>query len=400
MNTVFFRGFIPNSNKRVFDLIDINSDNPFTILAESRNYPDIITSLFYAKVLPCEKHRVFGLLYQIDLYQNVWRILEVLHELVPKKYGKLPLSWYYMIDYLGDKSFHRHIKNISSGEKKIYQLCYAALEHLLDFMVNQIDGKFKMIEDQITWEDISFLLVKIINLLSTSICSCHQLTIYDNQLLDRIKIRYSMVVRSQLNDLINQIPVWTSTDYRDIEIKNYFKRLEDLFLNPPEKAFRRRAKSITLPYDLLNETKRINYIHRKINHIGDYYFNGDSIVSNYYMLGLEEALPIVYHVKSSVNQCYVCDRNVLEPYHPVKIMNGVITELPSTTIQLEYPIIHRCGYCKKGKYELLADNDKIVLARHYKWMTFLSGFYDLNSELSNIPFDVAKIIILMYQYVR
>ena len=405
MNTVFFIGFKPNSNKRVYDIIDINSDNPFTALSESlpMHYYYSHHTIFTYRVLHCDKHEIYGLLNLIDSYQNVWRVLEVLHYLVPKTYGKLPLSWYYMIDYLGDKSFHRDIKNIPTGHRKIYLLCYNALEHLLAYLVNGTDGKFHMNNINVDWSHIKLILIEIVNLLiADKICICHKHITY-HPFLDGIKREFPIVIRSQLNEWLNNIPLlWENDqDYNQSEVKKkYYTLLDQLLSNPPEKAIRRRAKSIHLPYDLLNESKRMDYIKRKISyHYTDDYFNGEHCVPNTYMLGIEEPLPELYHIKSSSNQCYVCDVSLLENYSHVKIINGVITEFNQDQkfTQVQYPMTHRCVKCKKGKYGII---NNYILARHYKWMTFLCGFYDLNSNLCHLPLDVANVIILIYQYIR
>ena len=134
----------------------------------------------------------------------------------------------------------------------------------------------------------------------------------------------------------------------------------------------------------------------------NYFFDGKKSVPDCYnMLGSKEEPPTVYHVISPYNQCFVCDMDITKDDYYVTIINGVITETMGNLNQNVLPLIRRCQECKLGKYGMpITSNNMTILARHYKWMTFLSGFYDVGSCLSDIPFDVAKLIILLYEYIR
>lgn len=407
MNQLYWMGFKPNSNKKVINIIDINAENPFTILAESRqgNSYDINNALLISRLSTCEQHEVFMLLHNIDIYQNVWRILEVLHYLIPKKYGKLPLSWYYMIDYLGSKSFHKEIRNIDTGNREIYNLCLIALENLINFIVDGIDGKFIYTNIRATWQDINLKLIRIVNLLTIDRkCNCHKPIIYNDTLLDHIKRNYQVMVRNQINTWLNHILIkWDNLayDYNESDVKTqYLKQLNILFSNPPEKAFRRRAKLIDFPYDLLPESTRLNYIKSRIGdskYQGTYNFKGE-FANDMTMLGLNEEIPSLFYVHAALNQCFVCDQKLYNNYNHA---NGTIIERSQHENSFVYPMIHRCETCKLGKYGgLIINNKTCVMARHYKWMTFWIGFYDLNSLLSLIPLDVANIILLLYQQLR
>ncbi len=410
MNTLYWTGFKPNSNKKVIQIIDINAENPFTNLSESRSghIYDMTASLLSMRLENCDKHEVFMLLNHIDVFQNVWRILEVLHYLIPKKYGKLPLSWYYMIDYLGSKDFHKEIKNIETGQRKIYNFCFIALENLLDFMVDAIDGKFKYTDLKATWQDISLKLIRIVNLLTIERkCDCHQPIVYNDLILDQVKRNYPYIIRNQINTWINDVFIeWDNLayDYNESTVKtNYLNKLKLLFNNPPEKAFKRQAKLMTLPYDLLKESTRLHYIKGRIGdsrYQSTYNDNGEH-TQDRMMLGLNEALPTLFYVNAETNQCFVCDQKIYNNYNSVRIINGVIHEALQHGNSFIYPLIHRCESCKLGKYrDLITSNQTCIMARHYKWMTFWTGFFDVKSLLSIIPLDVAKTIVILYEKIR
>ena len=438
MNTQFFIGFQPNSNKKVHNLININTENPFTSLSQSsQTSPHYINkSLLNVKLLSCEKHEIFALLDGIDSYKNVWRIMEILHIAVPKKYGKLPESWHDMIDLLKSPVFHRDITNIQSGQRKIKNLCYVALEHLIHFMVDGEDVEpdigpvnlditkktkrtkkpvkvSRFIFDNKTnyhWQDISLKLIQIVNMLTMDReCTCNDFRIYDDVLLDAIKQHHELVVRNQLSTWLNKIHIlWDNLiyDYNETDVKKeYYRKLDQLFRNPPEKAMPKYAKSIPLSYDLLKEGSRLNYIKRRIHdnrHQTYYLENGEERPNNFFMLGIAEPIPVLYTVNAPVNHCFVCDVNLFKNYYQVNIHQGMIMEIQTDNHRnFIHSIIERCTECKNGKYgQAITNNDMVIMARHYKWMTFYSGFYDKHSILANVPFDVAKLIILLYQQAR
>lgn len=130
-----------------------------------------------------------------------------------------------------------------------------------------------------------------------------------------------------------------------------------------------------------------------------YYFDGNNMVNNMFILGINEPLPDLYDVNFPINQCYVCDIKL--DYYRLTVLNSIIQEATYPPHIASYPLTQRCQICKKGKYGMVMTNNiSFIMARHYKWMTFLSGFYDLNSDLSNLPIDIANVIILLYQYIR
>ena len=68
---------------------------------------------------------------------------------------------------------------------------------------------------------------------------------------------------------------------------------------------------------------------------------------------------------------------------------------------IEYQITHRCNKCIKGKYGKPFIKDKTcIMARHYKWMSFYTGYYDSQSILKFIPSELMWHIIMFYQYIR
>jgi hypothetical protein len=419
ITTITGSGFQPNSNKKIYHVFKTTDKNPFTVLAESTSecpyYRDEL-ELLLIKILPCEKHEIYGLLHNIDSYRNVWRILEVLHYILPKKYNIMPKFWQQMIKHLAAKAFHRDIKNMATGETKILNFCYVVLEHLLDFMINKNDGQFNMNNDppNHNWRDISILCNKIVSFLADNdyLCSCNEPRDYPSRLLDNIKSRHKTLIRTKLEKWLNTIDiVWDNLegDYNEpIVKKGYLDKVNKLYYNPPEKAIKTYAKVIPWAYDLLPESLKLEYIKMRIYNSTYHIYYDDKNVersNNEYYLGDDEEIPVLRYINAIPNQCFVCDTNLFKNHRTVSINKGVITEIESQYNGYRtytHPIIHRCeAVCKKGKYgQPILNNDEVILARHYKWMTFYAGFYDTKCILANVPFDIAKLIIVIYQTVR
>ena len=407
MNTTFSRGFQPNSNKRIHHHFKTNADNPFTSLSQSEpdSYYAVLSSVFTIKTMHCPQHQVYALLHLLDITQNVWRILEVLHYLLKNK----PKFWTEMINQLSDKKFHRGIHNTETGQRKIYNFCDSVLSCLLCCMVDHLNKPFVISDYNVQWSDISLKLIRIVNLLTIdTTCTCNQ-NPYPDKLLDCIKSNYPKVIRSNLASLLNKVEIdWHKRvyDYQEEKVKgNFITKLNLLLQNPPEQAISRKINLIPLSYDFLSESSRIDFIRHYDTRSSRLYNSSKNDVTHlgeYYMLGVDEFLPSLYKVSFPKNQCFVCDTLLMDEFYPIVCSNKGMVEHPIYTMpQFTYPITHRCIKCKKGKYGPPIDsNQTCLLARHYKWMTFYAGFKEKQCLLSMLPIDVAKVIILEYLRIR
>jgi hypothetical protein len=405
--------FIPNSSSKISNHI-IDLKNPFSKIANIIDgcYPrlhlqnqELFLMILYEKIIQCNKHKYIALSINIDKGKNIWRMLENMHSILFNNFDYIPKKWQSLIILLKSTKFNNGIKNRENGILQIYSLTYSALNFIEDFVINNIDDDKEFIYDKNFGVNFDILMSKYQTILEKFIinceipCTCNNYKIFPDNIKNTINDKYIRVHINIINDMLNDTAIeYNISDYE----QNYMKSTYNLLCKPPFKTIRVYHKIINISYDILPEKGRIDYVKNLVRNRTNeniYYDHNYNETRNFNSDIIENTeIPFIYKITNKMNKCFVCDHDLLSDYNYVNISNNNIIEtdkLNVLTIGITYPIICRCRNCKNGRYgSLLLNNDHVIMARNYKWMTFYLGL------INTMPKDILWVIIMLYQNFR
>ena len=402
--------FIPNSSNKISPYI-IDIKNPFSKVANIIDgiYPrlsldkELLLTILYEKIIHCKNHKYIALSINIDKGKNIWRMLEVIHLILSDHFDYIPKQWQSLITLLKSTKFNNGIKNRNDGLLQIYSLTYSALNLFNDFVTNNIDDDKEFVYDKNFNIDFLVLFSKYQEVLDIFItkyltsCTCNNYIIFSDNIKNKVKEEYVKKPLNIINDILNS----TSINYNVLYYQLiYIRSTIDLLRKPPLKTINTNNKIINISYDILPQLTRIDYL-KKLIHCrtsGDIYYDRNyNETTNHNIKIIEGTMrPFIYKITNKINKCFVCDNNLLSEYNYAGVIDNNITESNTLNIlNIVYSIICRCINCKNGKYgNLLLNNDHVIMARNYKWITFYLSLIDI------IPKDILWTIIMLYQNIR
>lgn len=394
-------GFVPNRSKRVSDFYTIDwrainaGANPFSKISAMgndvcRRAAPFDVRVLFCKMRGCLRHRVLAQLLNIELHENPWRILEVLHEIVMTKCGRaLPESWRDVIKTFGP-SFHSGIKNKEAGRDKVNRVTYCALCWVAKYCANvNTDDIFAVRDVNANWSLIvdrlySFVTVYVGELMNN--CTCNDYRVFDNNIVNEIVERYSYapdIVQTKINSIAIDFDL---TDYRQA----FCDSINRIWWRMPRTL---RSASRAVKYDMVPEPHRIEYI--------------KSIILGNRNLPVIDECGAAQCIDRTVNTCFVCDCDLFPNAYSAYIRCDEIAEARGefitsiTSIPPRYNILQRCHKCLNGKFGApISSSRNAIMARHHKWMSFYCGKLDTDSNLQCLPQELFWLIIQMYSLLR
>lgn len=378
-------GFTPNSSNKVSKYLKYEGIkpllNPFSKLSNvnddfHRRNVTIDNRLLYHKMIDCSNHHFRALMLNVGVFENHWRLLEILYHYFPNL-----LIWDQVLKELKD-NFHKGVKNEILGKHKVAAFTYEILDNIFDYVHDKIERTFKFtwnsMSNNYSWSSTYGLFKRIVTFFPKQLCTCNDYINYDESFLKELSVLYR--VKDNIKDILNNIPI----DYQEGNHMNIYTHDVIKALTPQIPKPDIMKKSTKLPYDLLPQILRLDFIQSVVK---------DKTRSNITFDIKEEK----YMAFRKVNKCFVCDNDLTETIYNTHIKDSNICEqvsiYKSDTI---YPIIHRCLRCRKDKYgKPFKSNDKCIMARHYKWMTFYSLYQNMD-----LPKDVLWLIIMKYTHIR
>ena len=405
---------ISNSSRKIHHIFDITAPNPFTALSSAKDKGRgflATDKIIFQKMAKCNTHCIKAYLMNVFEYENLWRIFELIHYIIPK-FGYTYPNWYQpMLKQFANKKFDTNVVNGRIGRQRLIDYTYTLLHMLNDYMVtgNNPD-KFVLNMNNHTINDIKTLSNAFFKVIKRkTACTCDDYTEFSGEHIKYLKRNYRRVVKKRFIDTLN-MPKLNHHDksltYRE-KLAKFKKDLDIILTTPPVVAVFKRCNVIDVPYDFLTEDIRVKVLKRASNHgIGGpsqlYSQNGkDKTQTNGSMLvDPADDAPTLYRSIIKPNVCFVCDDLLLLPKYHICIKEGEIFETKHELNQnFKYDIIQRCVDCKKI-IPLFQSNHQTIMARHMKWMTFYNGHLDEGSILQYVPKDVLKVIVMMYEHLR
>lgn len=323
-------------------------------------------------------------------------MLEVIHSIFSNHYKYIPKQWQSLITLLKSTKFNNGIKNRTNGILQIYSLAYFALNLTYDFIEFNIDDDKEFIYDKNFSVDFNVLLLKYQAVLDNFImnnstpCTCNNYIIFSDNIKNIIKEKYIIPNLNIINDILNS----TSINYNVLYYQLiYMRSTNDLLCKPIANTPNTSNKIINISYDILPQITRIDYLKKLVRNRTSKNIYYDS---NYNETTNHTEMVNQYRITNKMNKCFVCDHDLLSDYNYVGVINdNIIESAKLSNLDVIYPIIARCVNCKKGKYgNFLSNNNHVIMARNYKWMTFYLSLINI------IPKDILWIIIILYQIIR
>jgi len=355
--------------------------NPFTRLSNLsygfHNNSHINKELLFYKMVNCNEHHIQALILNTNENRNNWRILEILYHYSVKIYGKRLQLWDDVVKELNG-SFDENIKIEDTGKRKLNALTYSILFNFLNYIENEIEEEFELLDDDdITWRQCYDLFTHIITFFPEQQCTCNDYIYYPKPFLDKLSLFNKHI--NNLENTLNNVSI-------DYELTNCFS----VYLDEINKILEKKIPlpkiitEIKLPYDLLSENHRLDFIQSSIK--------DDNLSDKIYCINNS-----IFEAFRKLNKCFICDIDIKEINYNTYIKKDNICELISERESNKiYPITYRCFICRNQPYgKLLKSNHDCIMARHYKWMVFYLGL-----QMIYLPKDVLWLIIMKYLYFR